>query len=99
MGFYDTILAEHECHVCRAKSPGYQTKALGCFLDRYKLGDSPKFEFSNMIRGDFEIHDLCGKCEAWTDGKAYVRNGKIVSIVEIEEGIEKIIAELRKRKK
>ncbi len=94
MGLFDTILVPHRCRTCGEEQPDYQTKALDRALDEYRLGDVIKIPNIDITVGSFEIHDFCSKCHTWIEGKAYVRNGLLIKIVEYDaEGKEVLIAE------
>ncbi|MEK6886197.1 MAG: hypothetical protein AABW88_00010 [Nanoarchaeota archaeon] len=95
MGMYDAIIADHGCPRCAKHLKDYQTKALACLVNNYKLGDKPTGEGLEIIEGNFEIYDFCTDCEITIEGKAYVKNGIISKIVNIVEGIEHIVTELK----
>lgn len=95
---FDELLVEHVCPTCKSILPDYQTKALECSLAKYALGDKIDMPDVHIVEGDFEIHDYCVDCETGMHGRAYVKEGKIHKITQFDEdGIERIVAELKNK--
>jgi len=95
---FDAVEVEHTC-ICGEKHPDYQTKALGNNLEVYRLGEKVIVPDLEIIIGSFEIHDYCSNCKRSIEGKAYIKDGLLWRVTEIDEkGSEKVVAEYELRK-
>ncbi|MBI4979965.1 hypothetical protein HZC30_00235 [Candidatus Woesearchaeota archaeon] len=93
MGMFDTIEVAHTC-TCGEKLPDYQTKALGNVLVVYRLGEKVVVPDLEIVIGSFEIHGHCSNCHRSIEGKAYIKDGLLWRVVEMDEkGNEKVVVE------
>jgi hypothetical protein len=93
MGMFDTIEVAHTC-TCGEKQPDYQTKVLGNLLEIYRLGEKIEIPDLEIVIGSFEIHDYCSNCQKSIEGKAYIKDGLLWRVAEMDDkGKEKVVAE------
>ncbi len=90
---FDTVEVEHTC-TCGEKLSDYQTKALGNILETYRLGEKIEIPDLEIVIGSFEIHDYCSNCQRSIEGKAYIKDGLLWRVAEMDEkGNEKVVKE------
>ncbi len=63
-------------------------------METYRLGQKVEVPDLEIVIGSFRIHDYCSNCKRSIEGKAYVKDGLLWRVVEMDEkGKEKIVKE------
>lgn len=87
MGLFDTLVARAKCPLCGFQAEvGFQTKALGKFLETYRIGD--KIETDYFVIKDLIIKNCiesCKNCDEIFYGDFSAKNGKLHSLVRVKK--------------
>ena len=74
MGMFDRFLVHEVCPSCGKEVTEVQSKALGCYLDSFKIGDIVQEEGDINLTAVTVIENLC--CD--NEVKLYIMNNKYV---------------------
>ncbi len=83
MGLFHEFLFDFTCPRCGTHLERWQTKALGCELARWRVGDGVDIPGLVLERARVRVYKSCRTCGLWFHAWAVIEDGRFVGVEDV----------------